>query len=94
MRIEENSVHFYDGFYLLGPCKPGARCLEIGNHSHMVHKEQVTWFEARDRCRSLGADLSVFSNMNMKSVIEKFKSESISGHYWIGLIRAMWLSGR
>ena len=94
MRIEEDSVRFYDSFHLSGPCRPGTRCLELGNHSHMVHEEQVTWFEARDLCRSSGADLSVFSNLDMNTIIQTFKSENLAGHYWIGLIRAIWLSGR
>ena len=71
-----------------------SNCVTIGDHNFTVHDESVTWYDARDNCRSSGTDLAVFGGQNeINDVMSKLSSLNLDGHYWIGLTRIKWLSG-
>ena len=78
--------------YLIpGACDQNRSCVQISVFKFTLHEEHVTWFQARDSCRSSGGDLAVFSDLDKKMYIKAFKS--LMGNYWIGMTQAEWKSG-
>ena len=57
------------------------RCLKFTTKS-------LTWFEAREFCRSFNADLATINSLDaVKTISEKTE---IGGQYWVGLHRISW----
>ena len=50
--------------------------------------KSVTWFEAREFCRSLNADLATVNSM--EAVITISNSVVHVGQFWVGLHRISW----
>jgi len=54
---------------------------------YKIHRENVTWFTAVNRCLSNNGNLAVFDD----GILTYFATSLLAqGHLWIGLIKSMW----
>jgi len=59
----------------------------IGSTCYKIHKDQVPWFTAVNRCLSNNATLAVFDDRVRRNIPSSLLS-SISA--WIGLVKSWW----
>ena len=60
---------------------------QVNSTCYKVYKnEEVNWFTAINRCRSMNASLAVFDD----KVLQYFPSSVLSEQAWIGLLKSRW----
>ena len=70
-------------------CRTDPSCddaFQIDSTCYKIHKEQVNWFTAVNRCLSNNASLAVFDD-NFRHY---FPSSLLSDKAWIGLVKSRW----
>ena len=73
----------------------GSKCLTNADGFHKIRNiclnvttKSVTWFEAREFCKSLDADLATVNSM--EAVTDISETIEIGGQFWVGLHRISW----
>ena len=81
--LSPNNVESLSCLTLAGRCAPSEyNCVSIGGRFSTAHDESVSWYDARDTCRSSGTDLAVFGDQNeINDVMSKLSSLNLDGHY-------------
>ena len=90
-----NTWLLFVNMYICSICVIARGCLtdpscedafEIDSTCYKIHKEQVNWFIAVNRCLSNNASLAVFDD----NVRQYFPSSLLSNRTWIGLVKSWW----